>query len=91
MTRIELTAAMAAAAGIDRDRARLALDAFTDTVSAALQRGETVRLPGFGSFVPVDRKAGTGRNPRTGQPVAVPAARTARFRPGEGLKSVLNG
>ena len=50
-----------------------------------------VRLVGFGSFMAVDRKAGVARNPQTGQEIARPASRTARFRPGEGLKSALNG
>jgi DNA-binding protein HU-beta len=91
MTKMELIAAMAAAADISRDQARLAIEAFTDGVTESLRRGEDVRLVGFGSFVVVDRKAGVARNPRTGEAVARPASRTARFRVGEGLKSVLNG
>lgn len=91
MTKAELIAAMAANAGITRDQARLALDAFTDTVTGALKRGEDVRIVGFGAFVVVDRKAGVARNPQTGEPISRAASRTARFRIGEGLKSVLNG
>ena len=91
MTKAEIIAAMADRAGITRDQGKKALDAFIDSVTEALQRGEDVRLTGFGSLVSVDRKAGTARNPRTGETVARPASRTARFRPGEGLKSVLNG
>ena len=91
MTKAELIAAMAASADISRDQAKLALDAFTDTVSQALTRGEDVRLVGFGSFVVVDRKAGVARNPQTGEAISRAASRTARFRIGEGLKSVLNG
>ena len=55
MTKAELIAAMAAGADISRDQAKLALEAFTDTVSGSLQRGEDVRIVGFGSFVAVDR------------------------------------
>ena len=91
MTKTELIAAMAAAADITRDQAKLSLEAFTDGVTASLKRGEDVRLVGFGSFVAVDRKAGMARNPQTGAAVARPASRTARFRVGEGLKNVLNG
>lgn len=91
MTKAELIAAMAAGAGISRDQAKLALEAFTDGVSESLKRGEDVRIIGFGSFVAVDRKAGTARNPQTGEAIARSASRTARFRIGEGLKSVLNG
>ncbi|CAN5349450.1 HU family DNA-binding protein [soil metagenome] len=90
MTKTELIAAMAAAADISRDQARLALDAFTDGVTGSLQKGEDVRIVGFGAFVCVDRKAGVARNPQTGEQIPRPASRTARFRVGEGLKSVLN-
>ena len=91
MTKAELSAAMAAGANISRDQAKLALEAFTDGVSESLRRGEDVRIVGFGSFIAVDRKAGTARNPQTGETIARSASRTARFRVGEGLKSVLNG
>ena len=91
MTTTELIGRMAEAAGISRDQAKLALEAFTDQVTGALVQGRDVRLVGFGSFVAVDRKAGVARNPQTGQEIARPASRTARFRPGEGLKSALTG
>lgn len=91
MTKMELIGRMAEAAGISRDQARLALESFTDEVTASLKQGRDVRLVGFGSFVAVDRKAGVARNPQTGGTIPRPASRTARFRPGEGLKSALNG
>ena len=91
MTKAELIGRMAATADISRDQAKAALEAFTDGVAEALTQGRDVKLIGFGSFVPVDRKAGVARNPQTGEAVARPASRTARFRPGEGLKSALNG
>ncbi len=91
MTKTELIAAMAEAADISRDQAKLAIEAFTDGVTESLRQGRDVRLVGFGTFVAVDRKPGVARNPRTGETIARPASRTARFRVGEGLKSVLNG
>ena len=91
MTKAELIAGMSAAAGISRDQAKLALEAFTDGVTGALQKGQDVRIVGFGVFVAVDRKAGTARNPQTGETIPRAASRTARFRVGEGLKSALNG
>lgn len=90
MTKTELIGRMAEAAGISRDQARLALEAFTDQVTGSLVQGRDVRLVGFGSFIAVDRKAGVARNPQTGEQIARPASRTARFRAGEGLKSALN-
>lgn len=91
MTKAELIGRMAAAANISRDQAKAALEAFTDGVADALTNGQDVKLIGFGSFMSVDRKAGVARNPQTGEAVPRPASRTARFRPGEGLKSALNG
>lgn len=60
MTKTELIGRMAEAAGISRDQAKLALEAFTDQVTGSLVQGRDVRLVGFGSFVAVDRKAGGG-------------------------------
>ncbi|QYF87884.1 HU family DNA-binding protein [Brevundimonas sp. PAMC22021] len=91
MTKLELIGRMAAAGGISREQAKLALEAFTDGVTESLSAGRDVRLTGFGSFVMAERKAGLARNPQTGETIARPASRTARFRPGEGLKSALNG
>jgi len=59
-------------------------------VTDSLKSGNEVRLVGFGSFMPVDRPAGTARNPRTGAAVKRAASKTARFRIGEGLKNALN-
>jgi len=91
MTKAELVAAVADQAGLSREAAKKAIDAFTDSVVGALKKGQDVRLVGFGTFLPVNRAAGTARNPRTGETVARPASKTARFRVGEGLKSALNG
>lgn len=91
MTKAELIASMADQAGLSRDQAKKALDAFTDSVTQSLKSGQDVRLVGFGTFVAVNRAAGTARNPRTGETVARAASKTARFRVGEGLKSALNG
>lgn len=91
MTKAELISAMADGAGLSKEQAKKALDAFTDSVTASLKGGNDVRLVGFGTFVAVKRAAGTARNPRTGQTVARPASKTARFRVGEGLKTALNG
>lgn len=91
MTKLELIGRMAVAAGISREQAKLALEAFTDGVTESLSAGRDVRLTGFGSFVMAERKAGLARNPQTGETIARQASRTARFRAGEGLKSALNG
>ena len=90
MTKAELVAAIADKTGLNRTQAKDALEAVLDSVTDSLKKGQEVRLVGFGSFVPVDRKAGTARNPRTGETVSRAASKTARFRVGEGLKTALN-
>ena len=89
-TKAELISAIAEKAGLNKNQAKDALEAFLGSVTDALKKGNEVRLVGFGSFLPVERKAGTARNPRTGETVKRPASKTARFRVGEGLKSALN-
>ena len=89
-TKAELVAAIAEKAGLNKTQAKDALEAFLDSVTASLKAGQEVRLVGFGSFLPVERAAGTARNPRRGETVSRPASKTARFRVGEGLKTALN-
>ena len=90
MTKAELISAIAEKAGLNKNQSRDALEAFLSSVTDSLKSGKEVRLVGFGSFVPVARKAGTARNPRTGATVQRPASKSARFRVGEGLKTALN-
>ena len=70
---------------LEAGRARFA------ALGRALARGETVRFPGFGTFVAKGRPARTGRNPRTGAAIAAPASRSVSFRPGKALKDAVNG
>ena len=90
MTKAELVTAIADKAGLNKAQAKEALDAFIVSVSHSLKAGKEVRLVGFGSFVPVNRPAGTARNPKTGETVKRKASQTCRFRVGESLKSTLN-
>ena len=90
MTKAELVEAMADKAGLSKAQAKGALDAFISSVSASLKAGQEVRVVGFGSFAPINRPAGTARNPRTGETVQTTASKTCRFRVGDALKSALN-
>lgn len=90
MTKSELIEEIEQRSGLSRAQSKAAVEAFVVSVTAALKRGEEVRLMGFGSFTPIARGATMGRNPRTGAEVKVPASKTARFRIGEALKSALN-
>lgn len=86
MTKAGLVKVVADKTGLTQKGAALVLDAFMDTVREAVTRGETVRIPGFGTFAVRERAARQGRDIRTGEPVTVPARKVVVFRAGEGLK-----
>ena len=90
MNKQDLANHVAEATGLARADAARAIDAFLDTVTDALARGEEVRLVGFGSFVAGQRKASTGRNPRTGEPMDLAASVAPKFRVGRNLKDACN-
>jgi DNA-binding protein HU-beta len=90
MTKAELVQSISEKAGLSKTQAKDALEAFIGAVTECVKSGKDVRIVGFGNFVPVERAAGTARNPRTGESVQRPASKTVRFRPGEGLKGTLN-
>jgi DNA-binding protein HU-beta len=85
----ELIDAIAVSADISKAAAGRALDGAMDAVKKALKKGEMVTLVGFGSFYVGKRAARTGRNPRTGDPIKIKAAKVPKFRPGKGLKDSL--
>lgn len=90
MTKADLAAFLAGKVKITKKNAEVAIGAFMEAVSAALAKGESVSLVGFGTFKVGARAERVGRNPRTGETVRIPAAKTARFSPGKKLKDLLN-
>ena len=90
MNKNDLIAAVAESTGETRAKAGDAVDAVLTSIAAALKSKEEVRLAGFGTFVAAERKAGTGRNPRTGEEMQIPASTTVRFKAGKGLKDAVN-
>jgi nucleoid DNA-binding protein len=60
-----------------------------EVITSALKRGDEVRLVGFGNFSVTRRKASTGRNPRTGEPMQIKASSQPKFRPGKILKDAV--
>lgn len=90
MNKNELVSEVADKAGITKAQAGDAIDAALDAITAALKKGDEVRLLGFGNFVVADRKATTARNPQTGATVNVPASKAPKFRPGKALKDAVN-
>lgn len=76
--------------GTKADAAK-AVDAIFDTISKELRAGQEVRLVNFGTFLVTSRKQTTGRNPRTGEKINIPASKQPKFRPGKVLKEAING
>ncbi|MDH2434956.1 transcriptional regulator HU subunit alpha [Pokkaliibacter plantistimulans] len=91
MNKSELIDAIAASADIPKAAAGRALDAMIDAVTDALSKGDTVALVGFGTFGVKERAARTGRNPQTGAPIEISAAKVPNFKPGKALKDAVNG
>ncbi len=90
MNKNELVEAIADNIGSTKADASRAVDAVFDTISEELKGGGEVRLVNFGTFLVADRKATTGRNPRTGEPIQIKASKQPKFRPGKVLKEAVN-
>ena len=89
MTKTELIDKIASGAGLSKADASRALDAMLDAVKGALKKGQKVTLVGFGTYSVTKRKARKGRNPRTGQVINIPAAKTPKFSSGKALKDAV--
>ena len=90
MNKTELIAAIADKAGLTKKDAEEVVNAFTDTVTKALKKGDKVQLVGFGTFEVTKRGARTGRNPQTGETMKIAAAKAPKFKPGKTLKTAVN-
>ncbi|ADU50228.1 bacterial nucleoid protein Hbs [Thermaerobacter marianensis DSM 12885] len=89
MNKPELVNAIAEKTGLNRKDSEKAVNAFVESISEALAKGEKVSLVGFGTFEVRTRQARTGRNPRTGQTLTIPAAKVPAFKPGKQLREVV--
>ena len=90
MTKTELIDHVANQADLSKAAAARAVEALMDGVKKTLRKGGTVTLVGFGTFKVGKRAARTGRNPRTGDPVKIKAAKVPKFTAGKALKDALN-
>lgn len=90
MNKQDLVSAVAEASGLSRADANKAVEATFDAISGSLKKGGEVRLVGFGTFGVAKRKASTGRNPRTGEPMTIKASNQPKFKAGKGLKDACN-
>ncbi len=91
MNKPELISAVAEKAGMTKKDATAAVNATLDILTERMVAGDSVALIGFGTFTSKKRAARTAKNPRTGEPVKVAAARVPAFKAGKGLKDAVNG
>ena len=89
MTKADLAAGMAKAAGGTKTAAEKAINTFIDAVCESLRNGRRVTISGFGIFVVTRRAARRGRNPRTGKVIQIPVTRVPRFKASRLLKDAL--
>jgi DNA-binding protein HU-beta len=90
VNKTELIDRIAESADISKASAGRALDAALEAVTDSLKQADPVALVGFGTFTVRERAARTGRNPQTGQPIQIAAAKVPAFKPGKALKDALN-
>ncbi|MGB1360995.1 MAG: HU family DNA-binding protein [Alphaproteobacteria bacterium] len=90
MNKNELIEAVSSAADLTKADATKAVDAVVASVTKTLKSGGEVRLVGFGTFSVAQRKATTGRNPRTGEAIKIKASKQPKFKAGKALKDAVN-
>jgi len=90
MNKSELIAAIAAKTGDTKKGAEASLNAFVETVTESLVKGDKVQLVGFGSFETRKRAARKGRNPQTREEIKIPASKAPVFKAGKALKDTVN-
>ncbi len=90
MNKNELVAAVADRCGLSKADVSRAVDATLETIMEALKKKDDVRLVGFGTYTVSERSASEGRNPRTGEPIKIPARKQPKFRPGKQFTQALN-
>lgn len=89
LTKAELAELLFEHVGLNKREAKDMIETFFDEVCNALERGESVKLSGFGNFQLRDKSARPGRNPKTGETVPIAARRVVTFHPSQKLKDMV--
>jgi DNA-binding protein HU-beta len=87
----ELVDHVADKTGLPKTKAQEVIEAVFEGIKTTLTSGGDVRLVGFGTFSVSERAATTGRNPRTGETIDIPASKSPKFKAGKELKDAVNG
>ncbi len=90
MNKAELIDYVASEAELTKADAQKAVEAVFAGITSTLKKGNEARFVGFGTFAVSSRAATTGRNPRTGEEIKIPASKNAKFKAGKELKDAVN-
>lgn len=90
MNKAELIDYVAEQCDLPKAKAQEAVDAMFEGITKTLKKGDDARFVGFGTFSVSKRAATTGRNPRTGETIKIPASKNAKFKAGKELKDAVN-
>ena len=90
MNKEELIGKVASGVGLSKTDAAKSVDSVFSNITSSLKSGNEVRIVGFGTFLVTNRAATTGRNPRTGESIQIPAKKVPKFRAGKALKTIVN-
>jgi DNA-binding protein HU-beta len=85
-----LVGVVAEGSGLTKADSDKALKCLLETVTKCLKEGDKLSLVGFGTFSTVKRAARKGQNPQTGKKINIPASVSPKFKPGKGLKDLVN-
>ena len=90
MNKTQLVDRVAESVELNKASASRAVEAMLDIITGALRSGDDVTLSGFGTFSVSNRRERTGRNPRTNEPITIPASKNPKFKAGKALKEAVN-
>jgi DNA-binding protein HU-beta len=91
MKKSDLVDAIAGKANLSKAQVQTLIEDVLDQIASSLAKGEKIDLRGFGTFSVRESAARTGRDPRTGAPISIPARKVPGFKPGKELKDRVNG
>lgn len=89
MNKAELIEKVASKTKLTKVQSEGVIDAALEIISKAVAKGDEVKLVGFGTFSMTSRRSRTGRNPKTGTKLVIPAAKVPNFKPGKDFKDLV--
>lgn len=89
MNKAELIEKVSRKTALTKSQSEEVLDAALEIITKAVSKGDEVKIVGFGTFTRGSRQARSGRNPKTGTQIAIPATRVPKFKPGKDFRDIV--